>query len=59
MGKVADWIGVSAPLLDVEITEVSSIEEAGAGSVVFAMDKETLTQSAGVEGGDDSCEPEA
>ena len=25
MSKVADWIGVSAPLLDVEIIEVSSI----------------------------------
>jgi UDP-3-O-[3-hydroxymyristoyl] glucosamine N-acyltransferase len=45
MGKVADWIGVSAPLLDVEITEVSSIEEAGAKSVVFAMDKETLIRA--------------
>jgi UDP-3-O-[3-hydroxymyristoyl] glucosamine N-acyltransferase len=45
MGKVADWIGVSAPLLDVEITEVSSIEEAGARSVVFAMDKETLIRA--------------
>jgi UDP-3-O-[3-hydroxymyristoyl] glucosamine N-acyltransferase len=45
MSKVADWIGVSAPLLDVEITEVSSIEEAGASSVVFAMDKETLTRA--------------
>jgi UDP-3-O-[3-hydroxymyristoyl] glucosamine N-acyltransferase len=45
MSKVADWIGVSAPLLDVEITEVSSIESAGVGSVVFAMDKETLTKA--------------
>ena len=45
MSKVADWIGVSAPLLDVEITEVSSIESAGPGSVVFAMDKETLTRA--------------
>jgi UDP-3-O-[3-hydroxymyristoyl] glucosamine N-acyltransferase len=45
MGKVADWIGVSAPLLEVEITEVSGIEEAGASSVVFAMDKETLTRA--------------
>jgi UDP-3-O-[3-hydroxymyristoyl] glucosamine N-acyltransferase len=45
MSKVADWIGVSAPLLDVEITEVSSIEGAGAGSVVFAMDGETLTKA--------------
>jgi UDP-3-O-[3-hydroxymyristoyl] glucosamine N-acyltransferase len=45
MSKVANWIGVSAPLLDVEITEVSNIEGAGAGSVVFAMDKETLTKA--------------
>jgi UDP-3-O-[3-hydroxymyristoyl] glucosamine N-acyltransferase len=45
MSRVADWIGVSAPLLDVEITEVSNIEGAGASSVVFAMDKETLTKA--------------
>ena len=45
MSKVADWIGVSAPLLDVEITEVSNIESAGPRSVVFAIDKETLTQA--------------
>jgi UDP-3-O-[3-hydroxymyristoyl] glucosamine N-acyltransferase len=45
MGKIADWMGVSAPLLDVEISAVSSIEDAGAGSVVFAMDKETLTRA--------------
>jgi UDP-3-O-[3-hydroxymyristoyl] glucosamine N-acyltransferase len=45
MSKVADWIGVSAPLLDVEITEVASLEGAGPQSVVFAMDKETLTKA--------------
>jgi len=45
MSKVADWIGVSAPLLDVEITEVSNIEGAGPHSVVFAMDAETLTKA--------------
>jgi UDP-3-O-[3-hydroxymyristoyl] glucosamine N-acyltransferase len=45
IGKVADWLGVSAPLLDGEIAEVSSIEAAGADSVVFAMDKETLTKA--------------
>lgn len=45
MSKVADWIGVSAPLLDVEITDVSSIEGANQGSVVFALDKETLTKA--------------
>ena len=33
MSKVADWIGVSAPLLDVEITEVSNIE----GAAVFIL----------------------
>jgi UDP-3-O-[3-hydroxymyristoyl] glucosamine N-acyltransferase len=36
---------VSAPLLDVEITEVSNIDGAGASSVVFAMDKETLSKA--------------
>ena len=46
IGKIADWLGVSAPLLDGEIAEVSSIEMAGAGSVVFAVDKETLTKAA-------------
>ena len=45
MSKVADWIGVSAPLLDVEITEVANIDGAGASSVVFAMDKETLSKA--------------
>jgi UDP-3-O-[3-hydroxymyristoyl] glucosamine N-acyltransferase len=45
MSKVADWIGVSAPLLDVEITEVASIETAGANSVVFAVDEETLKKA--------------
>jgi UDP-3-O-[3-hydroxymyristoyl] glucosamine N-acyltransferase len=51
MSKVADWIGVSVPLLDVEITEVSSIEGAGMHSVVFAMDKETLTKALGSKAG--------
>ena len=45
MSKVADWIGVSAPLLDVEITEVSNIDGAGVSSVVFATDKETLSKA--------------
>ncbi len=45
MSKVADWIGVSAPLLDVDITEVSNIEAAQASSVVFATDKDTLTSA--------------
>ncbi|MCU1249125.1 MAG: UDP-3-O-(3-hydroxymyristoyl)glucosamine N-acyltransferase [Edaphobacter sp.] len=45
IGKVADWLGVSAPLLDEEITEVASIENAGPGSVVFAVDKEAMTRA--------------
>ena len=45
MSQVADWIGVGAPLLDVDLTEVSNIEDAGAGSVVFATDKDTLTKA--------------
>jgi UDP-3-O-[3-hydroxymyristoyl] glucosamine N-acyltransferase len=45
MGKVADWLGVSAPLLDGDITEVAGIEAAGPGSVVFALDKETLRKA--------------
>jgi UDP-3-O-[3-hydroxymyristoyl] glucosamine N-acyltransferase len=45
IGKVADWLGVSAPLLDGEITEVASIENAGPGSVVFAVDKEAMTRA--------------
>src|SRR5258708_7479673 len=45
IGKVADWLGVSAPLLDEEITEVASIETAGPASVVFAVDKETMARA--------------
>lgn len=45
IGKVADWLGVSAPLLDGEITEVASIESAGPGSVVFATDPGTLRRA--------------
>jgi UDP-3-O-[3-hydroxymyristoyl] glucosamine N-acyltransferase len=45
VGKVADWLGVSAPLLDAEITEVASIENAEPGSVVFAVDKDSLTRA--------------
>jgi UDP-3-O-[3-hydroxymyristoyl] glucosamine N-acyltransferase len=51
MGKVADWIGVSAPLLDVEITEVSKIESAGSGSVVFAVDGASLAKALDSEAG--------
>ena len=42
MSKVADWVGVSAPLLEVEVAEVSSIEGAQENSVVFAVEGETL-----------------
>ena len=42
MSKVADWIGVSAPLLDVEIRAVSNIEGADENSVVFAVEAEAL-----------------
>jgi UDP-3-O-[3-hydroxymyristoyl] glucosamine N-acyltransferase len=45
VGKVADWLGVSAPLLDAVITEVAAIEGAGPGSVVFAVDKEAMTRA--------------
>src|SRR5580704_4543945 len=45
IGKVADWLGIGAPLLDGEITEVASIENAGPGSVVFAVDKEAMTRA--------------
>ena len=45
IGKVADWLGIGAPLLDGEITDVASIENAGPGSVVFAMDKQAMTRA--------------
>src|SRR6266705_1328897 len=45
IGKVADWLGVSAPLLEGEITEVAGIEAAGHGSVVFAGDKEAMKRA--------------
>jgi UDP-3-O-[3-hydroxymyristoyl] glucosamine N-acyltransferase len=51
IGKVADWLGVSAPLLEGEITEVASIEDAGPGSVVFAVDKEAMTRALASEAG--------
>jgi UDP-3-O-[3-hydroxymyristoyl] glucosamine N-acyltransferase len=51
MGKIADWIGVSAPLLDVEIAEVSTIEGAGPGSVVFAVDGAALEKALHSEAG--------
>jgi UDP-3-O-[3-hydroxymyristoyl] glucosamine N-acyltransferase len=45
MSKVADWIGVSAPLLDVEITAVSNIEGADESSVVFAAEAGALDKA--------------
>jgi UDP-3-O-[3-hydroxymyristoyl] glucosamine N-acyltransferase len=45
MGKIAGWVGVSAPLLEGEIVEVSNIEGAGSGSVVFAVDGEALKKA--------------
>jgi len=45
MSKVADWIGVGAPLLDVEITAVSNIEGAGESSVVFAAEAGALDKA--------------
>jgi UDP-3-O-[3-hydroxymyristoyl] glucosamine N-acyltransferase len=51
IGKVADWLGVSAPLLEGEITEVASIEGAGPNSVVFAMDVDTLKRALGSAAG--------
>ena len=45
MSKVADWIGVRAPLLDVQITQVSSIEDAAENSAVFAVEGEALARA--------------
>ena len=45
MSKVADWLGVSAPLLEGEITAVSSIDKAGEASVVFAVDGGALAMA--------------
>jgi UDP-3-O-[3-hydroxymyristoyl] glucosamine N-acyltransferase len=45
MGKVADWLGVGAPLLNAQITEVSKIEGAAKSSLVFATDKESLIRA--------------
>jgi UDP-3-O-[3-hydroxymyristoyl] glucosamine N-acyltransferase len=45
MSKIADWVGVSAPLLEVEVEAVSSIESASESSVVFAVDGEALDKA--------------
>jgi len=45
MSKIADWVGVSAPLLEVEVEAVSSIEGASESSVVFAVEGEALDKA--------------
>src|ERR1700721_541752 len=45
IGKVADWLGVSAPLPEAEIHEVAAIEAAELGSIVFAVDREAMTRA--------------
>lgn len=45
MSKVADWIGVGAPLLDVRITRVAALDDADGSAVVFAVDAESLARA--------------
>jgi UDP-3-O-[3-hydroxymyristoyl] glucosamine N-acyltransferase len=45
IGKIADWLGVSAPLLEGEIDEVAAIEAAEIGSIVFAVEREAMTRA--------------
>jgi len=45
IGKIADWLGVSAPLLEGEIDEVAPIEAAELGSIVFAVDRQAMTRA--------------
>jgi len=45
IGKVADWLWLSAPLLDAEITESPVLKTPSRGQWSFAMDKETLTRA--------------
>ena len=42
MREIAGWIGVKAPVLEAEITEVSNTEGATGSSLVFATDSATL-----------------
>ncbi len=42
LSEVADWVGVSAPAGDGEVTHVSSIAAATRDSVVFAVDSASL-----------------
>ncbi len=51
IAEIADWVGVSAPLVGGEIFGVSSIEAATADSVVFAMDAAALTAALGSKAG--------
>ena len=43
ISEITRWIGVKAPTLEAEITEVSNMEGAKASSLVFAIDSTTLT----------------
>ena len=43
IGEIAGWIGVKAPAVEAEITEVSNMEGATGSSLVFATDSTTLT----------------
>jgi UDP-3-O-[3-hydroxymyristoyl] glucosamine N-acyltransferase len=45
ISEIAGWIGVKAPALDAEITEVSNMEGATPTSLVFATDSATLTEA--------------
>jgi UDP-3-O-[3-hydroxymyristoyl] glucosamine N-acyltransferase len=51
MSELAEWLGVSASLLNVQITEVSSIEAASEESVVFAMEGGALARALGSKAG--------
>ncbi len=42
MSEIAEWIGVKDPGFEAEITEVSDMEGATAGSLVFALDSAML-----------------
>jgi len=51
VSEVAGWFGVCASLLNVEVTDVSSIEEASEDSVVFAIEGEALARALGSKAG--------
>ncbi|MDQ2833948.1 MAG: UDP-3-O-(3-hydroxymyristoyl)glucosamine N-acyltransferase [Acidobacteriota bacterium] len=48
---VAEWVGASAPGLEAEVCRVSSIEEAGEDSLVFAVDRAALERAIGSKAG--------